>query len=67
MSTVRRSGSPRPRPTTCVLADGHLMLQDPEVVIQGDRNIEYSLLRKVMFTLSQSGYDNVSLAVLRKA
>ena len=37
------------------------------VTIQGDRNIEYSLLRKVMFTLSQSGYDNVSLAVLRKA
>jgi len=37
------------------------------VTIQGDRDIEYSLLRKVMFTLSQSGYDNVSLAVLRKA
>ncbi len=37
------------------------------VTIQGDRDIEYSLLRKVMFTLSQRGYDNVSLAVLRKA
>ena len=37
------------------------------VTIQGDRRIEYALLRKVMFTLSQSGYDNVSLAVLRKA
>lgn len=37
------------------------------VTIQGDRNIEYALLRKVMFTLSQSGYANVSLAVLRKA
>jgi biopolymer transport protein TolR len=37
------------------------------VTIQGDRNIEYALLRKVMFTLSQSGYGNVSLAVLRKA
>lgn len=37
------------------------------VTIQGDRDIEYALLRKVMFTLSQSGYDNVSLAVLRKA
>jgi biopolymer transport protein ExbD len=37
------------------------------VTIQGDRNIEYALLRKVMYTLSQSGYDNVSLAVLRKA
>jgi biopolymer transport protein TolR len=37
------------------------------VTIQGDRNIEYALLRKVMLTLSQSGYANVSLAVLRKA
>lgn len=37
------------------------------VTIQGDRDIEYALLRKVMFTLSQGGYDNVSLAVLRKA
>ncbi|MCC6348278.1 MAG: biopolymer transporter ExbD [Candidatus Eisenbacteria bacterium] len=41
--------------------------QATTVTIQGDRAIEYSLLRKVMFTLSQSGYDNVSLAVLRKA
>jgi biopolymer transport protein TolR len=37
------------------------------VTIQGDRNIEYALLRKVMYTLSQGGYGNVSLAVLRKA
>lgn len=37
------------------------------VTIQGDRDIEYALLRKVMFTLSQGGYGNVSLAVLRKA
>ncbi len=37
------------------------------VTIQGDRDIEYGLLRKVMFTLSQGGYGNVSLAVLRKA
>ena len=37
------------------------------VTIQGDRDIEYALLRKVMFTLSRSGYDNVSLAVIRKA
>lgn len=37
------------------------------VTIQGDRDVEYRLLRKVMFTLSRNGYDNVSLAVLRKA
>ena len=39
---------------------------DPRLVtIQGDKNIEYRLLRKVMFTLSRNGFENVSLAVLR--
>jgi biopolymer transport protein TolR len=39
---------------------------DPRLVtIQGDRAIEYRLLRKVMFTLSRNGFENVSLAVLR--
>jgi biopolymer transport protein ExbD len=35
------------------------------VTIQGDRDIEYRVLRKVMFTLSRNGFENVSLAVLR--
>ena len=39
---------------------------DPRLVtIQGDRDIEYRLLRKVMVTLSRNGFENVSLAVLR--
>ncbi len=39
---------------------------DPRLVtIQGDRDIEYRLLRKVMLTLSRSGFAHVSLAVLR--
>lgn len=39
---------------------------DPRLVtIQGDRDIEYRVLRKVMFTLSRNGFENVSLAVLR--
>jgi biopolymer transport protein ExbD len=39
---------------------------DPRLVtIQGDKDIEYRLLRKVMFTLSRNGFENVSLAVLR--
>ena len=41
---------------------------DPRLVtIQGDRDIEYRVLRKVMLTLSRNGYGNVSLAVLRNA
>jgi biopolymer transport protein ExbD len=35
------------------------------VTIQGDRDIEYRLLRRVMVTLSRNGFENVSLAVLR--
>jgi len=39
---------------------------DPQLVtIQGDRKIEYRVLRKVMYTLGRSGFENVSLAVLR--
>ena len=41
---------------------------DPRLVtIQGDRDIEYRLLRKVMYTLSRNGFENVSLAVLRES
>ena len=54
-------------PAAAPAADASEGAQGGAVTIQGDRDIEYSLLRKVMFTLSQRGYDNVSLAVLRKA
>ena len=35
--------------------------------IQGDRNIEFRVLQKVMYTLGQNGYENISLAVLQKS
>jgi len=34
--------------------------------IQGDKDIEFRLLKKVMFTLNQSGYENIALAVIQK-
>ena len=37
------------------------------VTIQGDRDIEYKVLQKVMYTLGQNGYENISLAVLQKS
>jgi biopolymer transport protein ExbD len=37
------------------------------VTIQGDRDIEYRVLRRVMYTLNSSGYENVSLAVLKNS
>lgn len=37
------------------------------VTIQGDRDMEYRVLEKVMFTLAESGFEDVSLAVIKKA
>ncbi len=43
--------------------------QDPAgkaVTIMGDKDIPYSLLRKVMVTCARADYSNISFAVLRK-
>jgi biopolymer transport protein TolR len=37
------------------------------VTIMGDREIPYSLLKKIMLTCSQTGYSEVSLAVTRSS
>jgi biopolymer transport protein ExbD len=37
------------------------------VTIQGDGEIEFRVLQKVMYTLNQSGFNDISLAVLKKA
>ncbi len=38
-----------------------------KVTIQGDRDLEFRLLQKVMYTCSQSGLDEMALAVVQKA
>jgi biopolymer transport protein ExbD len=35
--------------------------------IQGDRNIEFRVLERVMFTLNRSGYEDIALAVVRES
>lgn len=35
-----------------------------DVMIQGDRRIPFTLLKKVMYTCGQAGYGNISLAVM---
>ena len=35
--------------------------------IQGDAGIEFRVLQKVMYTLGQSGYENIALAVIQKS
>ena len=37
------------------------------VAIQGDRKIEFSILQRVMYTCGESGYEEISLAVLGKS
>ena len=37
------------------------------VTIQGDGNIEFRVLEKVMYTLNQVGFPDVALAVIKKA
>lgn len=35
-----------------------------KVAIQGDKEIEFSILQRVMFTCSNSGFEDISLAVI---
>ena len=37
------------------------------VTIQGDQGMEFRVLRKVMYTLNQSGFQDIALAVIKKA
>ena len=38
-----------------------------KVSIQGDRNIHFAIVQRVMFTCSQSGFENISLAVIESS
>jgi biopolymer transport protein ExbD len=48
-------------------ADDEQAIADREVTIMGDREIPYSLLKKVMATCTAASYGRLSLAVLQKA
>jgi len=37
---------------------------DGQVSIQGDREIDFAILQRVMYTCSYSGYENISLVVI---
>jgi biopolymer transport protein ExbD len=45
--------------------------QDPkaagQITIQGDKDLEYRLLEKVMYTCGAAGFDRMALAVIREA
>jgi biopolymer transport protein TolR len=38
-----------------------------DVTIMGDKQIPYKLLRKILATLSESNYTNISMAVMKKS
>jgi biopolymer transport protein ExbD len=48
-------------------AEGDDAIAEREVTIMGDREIPYSLLKKVMATCTAADYGRLSLAVLQKA
>lgn len=50
-----------------LVAAGDDVVADREVTIMGDREIPYSLLKKVMATCTAAEYGRLSLAVLQKA
>jgi biopolymer transport protein ExbD len=37
-----------------------------DITIQGDKRIRFTLLKKIMYTCGQQGYNNFSLAVLKR-
>jgi len=37
------------------------------VTIQGDEDIEFRVLQKVMYTLNEGGFQDIALAVIKKA
>jgi biopolymer transport protein ExbD len=48
-------------------AEGDDAIAEREVTIMGDREIPYSLLKKIMATCTAADYGRLSLAVLQKA
>jgi len=50
-----------------IAAEGDDAIAEREVTIMGDREIPYSLLKKVMATCTAADYGRLSLAVLQKA
>jgi biopolymer transport protein ExbD len=49
------------------LQRGKLPERSHLVTIQGDSDIEFRVLQKVMYTLGQGGFPDIALAVLKKA
>ena len=44
-----------------------LVAESQEVTILADRSVPFDVIRKVMSTCTESGYENVSLAVVQKS
>lgn len=46
---------------------GRQSTKSPIVTIQGDRDVEFELLQRVMYTVSEVGFKDISLAVVQKS
>ena len=49
------------------LKDNQATIEDREVTIMGDRELPYSLLKKVMASCTAADYGKISLAVMQRA
>ena len=43
---------------------GEEAVYDPKIAIQGDRDISFEILQRVMYTCNQSGFGDIALAVI---
>jgi biopolymer transport protein ExbD len=46
---------------------GATHIEDEVITIQGDRQIEFRVLQRVMYTLNENGFENIALAVIRSS
>jgi biopolymer transport protein ExbD len=46
---------------------GEAPAQARAATVQGDRQIEFRVLQRVMYTLNQNGYEDIALAVIQKS
>jgi biopolymer transport protein ExbD len=60
-----RLDAARERMNEIAIRRGHPEPPEPRITIQGDRDLEFQVLERVMATCSSGGFDQLSLAVIR--
>ncbi len=64
---AERASAARDQMDALARANGREPKSSHLVTIQGDGELEFRVLQKVMYTLDQSGFPDIALAVIKKA